>query len=658
MVQYSRILEKCLPLEEEQDKLKRSLKSVTSKMNNVGSELSKVDDQVAILRKTFEETTTDAARLKIELEKAEEISKAAQNLVGKLEGEHHRWNKQVADFQHQLDQLPKLSLLSAAFITYLSSKSEDERTDILKHWLQKVDLDKFQLKKFLCTESDLLTWKGEGLPSDELSIENSIVIVDSLDSVLLIDPSNRASSWLKNHMSKQKLEVVNHQDSNFTTQLELAVRFGKTLIIQEMDTIEPILYPIMRKELQSQGPRHVVQIGDKTVDYNSDFKLYITTRNTNPSLMPDAIAITTIVNFTTTRAGLTGQLLAATLQHEKPELESKKTELLKTEEDFKIQLAKLEESLLEELASAKGNILENKELLESLNKTKESSATIEKSLNESSKLTESLDKEREVYLPLAETGSKLYFVIVCLDSINNMYKFSLNSYLSIFQKALKKANKSMKADNSERPEDKIVGLKQILIALVYNYVSRSLFKVDRMMFAMHVVHSMFSKQFKENEWDHFTRTMLSDIKADKKASAPKWINGERSADFMLLKNNLPELYNKAALDDEASWKQWIQINDCERKFPGDIRVTLFQQIIILQALRPDRLQVAMKEFACKLLNLRDISPAITSIKAIYETETLPTEPILIVISPGSDPSDELRELAESTVGKENFHEVI
>lgn len=159
-----------------------------------------------------------------------------------------------------------------------------------------------------------------------------------------------------------------------------------------MDSIEPTLYPIMRRELQSQGPRYVVQIGDKIVDYNSDFRLYITTRNTKPKLMPDAIAITTVVNFTTTRAGLSGQLLAATIQHEKPELETKKTDLLRTEEEFKIELAKLEDSLLEELASAKGNILENKELLESLNKTKESSATIEKSLEESIKLTDSLDK--------------------------------------------------------------------------------------------------------------------------------------------------------------------------------------------------------------------------------------------------------------------------
>lgn len=41
------------------------------------------------------------------------------------------------------------------------------------------------------------------------------------------------------------------------------------------------------------------------------------------------------------------QLLALTIQQEKPELETEKTRLLQQEEDKKIQLAQLEESLLE-----------------------------------------------------------------------------------------------------------------------------------------------------------------------------------------------------------------------------------------------------------------------------------------------------------------------
>ena len=167
-----------MPLEAEQDKLKNSLAKVTSKMSSVGTELSKVSDRVEALKKTFQETTTEAAKLKIELDKAEETMSSAQNLVGKLENEHHRWNNQVAELQRQLDQLPKLSLLSAAFLTYLSSKPEDERSEFQKLWQKKLDMEKFDLKKFLCSESELLTWKAEGLPSDQLSVENSIVILE------------------------------------------------------------------------------------------------------------------------------------------------------------------------------------------------------------------------------------------------------------------------------------------------------------------------------------------------------------------------------------------------------------------------------------------------------------------------------------------------
>jgi len=58
----------------------------------------------------------------------------------------------------------------------------------------------------------------------------------------------------------------------------------------------------------SAGPRYVVQVGDKVIDYNEEFRLFLSTRNPTPELPPDAAAIVTEVNFTTTRAGLTGQV--------------------------------------------------------------------------------------------------------------------------------------------------------------------------------------------------------------------------------------------------------------------------------------------------------------------------------------------------------------
>ncbi len=44
---------------------------------------------------------------------------------------------------------------------------------------------------------------------------------------------------------------------------------------------------------------------------------------------------------------LLSKLLGITIQHEKPQLEVQKTELLRKEEELKVQLAVLEESLLE-----------------------------------------------------------------------------------------------------------------------------------------------------------------------------------------------------------------------------------------------------------------------------------------------------------------------
>lgn len=219
------------------------------------------------------------------------------------------WSGQVNDLEEQLSILPKLALLSAAFITYLAGQSEDKRAEFVKHWKQLLNVDdKFDVRKFLSTESEQLVWKSQGLPSDELSMENAMVILRSQLCPFLIDPSSRATEWLKHHLKEKKLDVINQQDSNFTTQLELAVRFGKTLIIQEVDAVEPVLYPILRKDLVSQGPRHVVQIGEKMIDYNDEFRLFLTTRNPTPELLPDMQAIINEVNFTTTRAGLTGQV--------------------------------------------------------------------------------------------------------------------------------------------------------------------------------------------------------------------------------------------------------------------------------------------------------------------------------------------------------------
>ena len=176
--------------------------------------------------------------------------------------------------------------------------------------------------------------------------------------------------------------MVTAQDPRFQNQVELAVRFGKTLFITEVDTVDPMLYSLVRKDLTNQGPRQTVTIGDKQVDYNEKFRLFFSTRNPHvrfshalsmfglgachhmphrplaiivgllicwfvcfclcgffqPVLPPSASSIIAEVNFAVTRSGLEGQLLGVTLQFEQPELEKQKSEQLRQEEEVRVVL--------------------------------------------------------------------------------------------------------------------------------------------------------------------------------------------------------------------------------------------------------------------------------------------------------------------------------
>ncbi|KAK2497870.1 hypothetical protein MC885_001482, partial [Smutsia gigantea] len=284
------------------------------------------------------------------------------------------------------------------------------------------------------------------------------------------------------------------------------------------------------------------------------------------------------------------------------------------------------------LATSQGNILENKDLIESLNQTKASSALIQESLKESYELQISLDQERDAYLPLAESASKMYFIISDLSKINNMYRFSLAAFLRLFQRALQ--NKQ----DFENTEQRIQALISSLKHMVYEYICHCLFKADQLMFALHVVRGMHPELFQENEWDTFTGVVVGDML--RKAIA------------------LPSLYQTLCFEDAALWHTYYHNSMCEQEFPSILakKVSLFQQVLVVQALRPDRLQSALALFACKTLGLKELSPLPLSLKRLYK-ETLETEPILIVISPGADPSQELQELASAERSGACYHQV-
>lgn len=55
--------------------------------------------------------------------------------------------------------------------------------------------------------------------------------------------------------------------------------------------------------------------------------------------------------------------------------------------------------------------------------------------------------------------------------------------------------------------------------------------------------------------------------------------------------------------------------------------------------------------------MKELSPPNVNLKRLYEQETQASEPILIIISAGADPSQELQDVAKETIGLEQYHQV-
>jgi dynein heavy chain 2, cytosolic len=65
----------------------------------------------------------------------------------------------------------------------------------------------------------------------------------------------------------------------------------------------------------------------------------------------------------------------------------------------------------------------------------------------------------------------------------------------------------------------------------------------------------------------------------------------------------------------------------------------------------------VSSFASKALGISSLAPASLNFKNILDEETMPSEPILFVTTPGADPSQELKEFAIQEVGADNFKQV-
>ena len=142
------------------------------------------------------------------------------------------------------------------------------------------------------------------------------------------------------------------------------------------EDIDTTLDPILLKSIFKRGGEDAIRLGEKTLPYDSRFKLYMTTKLSNPHYLPETCVKVTLINFSITSDGLEEQLLVDVVRHDRPELETKKDNLITAIASDEAALNDTEDRVLTMLSEATGNILDNEELIIKLEEAKVTSNAV------------------------------------------------------------------------------------------------------------------------------------------------------------------------------------------------------------------------------------------------------------------------------------------
>ena len=98
----------------------------------------------------------------------------------------------------------------------------------------------------------------------------------------------QANKWVKNMEKQRRMRVIKLSDSDFLRTLENSVQFGTPVLLENVgEMLDPALEPLLLKQTFKQGGVMAIKLGDATVEYSPDFKLYITTKLRNPHYLPE-----------------------------------------------------------------------------------------------------------------------------------------------------------------------------------------------------------------------------------------------------------------------------------------------------------------------------------------------------------------------------------
>jgi len=660
METYDRVCKVVVPKKETLKESEAELAKIMEQLTVKRADLKRVQDQLDALNTKLSALRKEQDDLTCEVDLCQKKLERAETLITSLGGEKTRWTQNSIDLDAVYTNLTGDVIVASGLIAYLGAFTPEFREDAVKSWAADSvakgipGSEKFSLESCLGEPVKVRGWVIAGLPNDSFSIENGIIVDKARRWPLCIDPQGQANRWIKKMGQPAGLVVGKFTDGDYLKRMEGCIQYGNPFLMENVnEETDPAIEPVLLRQTFKKGSAMMMKIGESIIEYNKDFKFFMTTKLRNPHYLPEVAVKVTLLNFMITQVGLQDQLLNIVVERERLDLAEEKARLVVEGAENAEQLETTENKILDVLSSSKGNILEDEAAVQILSAAKQLSNEIAEKQVVAERTEKQIDEARLQYVPIAFRTAILFFCIADLANIDPMYQYSLTFFINLFKTAINKSE-----PDSEIPK-RVENLNSFFMDMLYNNICRSLFEQHKLLFSFLLTMRLQLTEGVVSMQDY--RFLLTGgVSLDDPPTKPAaWIPDRCWSEIFRLGKvrDEYEVIMKSFAKELGAWRHIYDAVDplslmqhVDQQPKSLAELDRFPQLLVLRCVRPDRVLPAVLLYVKDGLGEKFVTPPPFNLAGSY-SDSSNISPLIFILSPGADPFSALNMFAADK-GKE------
>ena len=439
-IDYATVLERIKPLRSEISYIEVHLHELEAKLKTIETSMLKLESNIERLKSEYADLIREVEGIKSEIFSIECRNARAEALLSNLQFEVGRWKTQVGNFPHRMKNILGDSLLKAmmdAFFGPLDLSCRKRTMEFLENVLRQSGISFSESADILSHDFDSILDELGDFADIDMARLNLSILVHTQRTPMIMDPAGNGSALLERVLYPRKIVKISSLDHKFLRTLETSVRFGNALVVEDADFLDPVLFPILARDFRNIGGRNLVSLAGQDIEVSAKFQVFLCSRTLNFRFSESILSRLVILSFFGTRASMQSQCLHVLLKTDRPDIEEKRASSLKTRQHIRSRLSQLEHELLSQLSADKNGLLENDELLNSLEHIQIESNELVRKSQDVTTIISDLDLLSRSYEIAADKISRLHDVLNVLKELDGRYVISGPRVLSIVFSAIR-----------------------------------------------------------------------------------------------------------------------------------------------------------------------------------------------------------------------------